>query len=105
MAYLPSVNLSTPYESYANYWLKCYSQGTTSPLSMATDSGGGTLLAKAEVSAGGAVPVGFIKTSGNAIFQPYLNAAYDAFLFPTSADADNNNTSSAIQIADNITLT
>ena len=104
MAYLPAQQLSTPYEDYPGYFLKCFAQGTTTPLSMATDSTGGTLLAKAEVSSGGAVQLGFIKTAGNVIFQPYLNATYDAYLFPTSSEADVNDTSNAIKIADNVNL-
>ena len=104
MAYLPAQQLSTPYEDYPGYFLKCFTQGTTTPLPMATDSTGGTLLAKAEVSSGGAVQLGFIKTAGNVIFQPYLNAAYDAWLFPTASEADVNDTSNAIKIADNVDL-
>ena len=104
MAYLPAQQLSTPYDDYPGYFLKCYSQGTTTPLSMATDSTGGTLLAKAEISSGGAVQIGFIQTAGGAIFQPYLNAPYDAYLFPTAQEADVNDTSNAVKIADNVAL-
>ena len=104
MAYLPAQQLSTTYEDYPGYFLKCYLQGTTTPLSMATDSTGGTLLAKAEVSSGGTVQIGFIKTAGGAIFQPYLNSPYDAWLFPTSSEADVNDTSNAVMIADNVDL-
>ncbi|MBL4759531.1 MAG: tail fiber domain-containing protein [Mariprofundaceae bacterium] len=104
MAYFPAVQLSAPYKDYPNYFLKCYVQGTTTPLSMATDSTGGTLLVKAEISGGGIPPIGFLKTSGGAIFQPHLNATYDAWLFPTASEADVNDTSSAIQVADNVDL-
>jgi len=104
MAYLPAQQLSVPIEDYPNYFLKCFTQGTTTPLSMATNSTGGTLLAKAEISGGGTPPIGFLKTAGGAIFQPYLNAAFDAWLFPTAAEADANDTSNAIQVADNINL-
>lgn len=95
--------LVTPYEDYAGFFLKCFEQGTTTPISMATDSTGGTLLAKAEVSSGGTVPIGFFQTAGSVIFNPHLEEAYDAWLFPTEAEADANNTDNAIQIADNLT--
>lgn len=104
MAYLPSVQLSTTFTQYPGYWLKFYVQGTLNPLSMATDAAAGTLLARAEISSGGSIPIGFVKTAGNAIFQPYLNTAYDAWIFPTSAEADANDTSNAIRIADNVDL-
>lgn len=93
---------STPMEDYAGYWVKFYEQGTTTPKSMATDAAGGTLLAQAEISSGGVVPIGFIKTTGSAIFIPYVDGAYDQWLFPTEQEAIDNNTTNAIQLADNI---
>lgn len=102
MALAPIAQISTTYEQYPNYWLKGYAQGTTTPISMATDSTGDTLLAKAEVSGGGTVDIGFIKTTGDAIFIPYYDEAYDLFLFPTEAEADANDTSNAIQVADDM---
>lgn len=104
MAYLPSVQLSTTFTQYPGYWLKFYIQGTLNPLAMATDAAAGTLLARAEISSGGTTPIGFVKTAGDAIFQPYLNAAYDGWIFPTFAEADANDTSNAIRIADNVDL-
>lgn len=95
--------LVTPFEDFPGFFLKCFKQGTTTPISMATDSTGGTLLAKAEVSSGGLVQIGFFKTDGNVIFNPHLAEAYDAFLFPTEAEADANNTTNAIQLADDLT--
>jgi len=102
MALAPIAQISTTYEQYPNYWLKGYAQGTTTPISMATDGSGDTLLAKAEISGGGTVPIGFIKTTGDAIFIPYYDEAYDLYLFPTEAEADANDTSNAIQVADNM---
>lgn len=102
MAYGQTFGLVTPLEDYAGYWLKCYTAGTTTPISMATDSDGGTLLAKAEVSSGGTVPIGFFQTAGSVVFNPHLNETYDAWLFPTEAEADSNTTTNAIQLADNI---
>jgi hypothetical protein len=103
MSYAPIQLISVPIENYDGWWLKFYAQGTTTPLSMATDSTGGTLIVKAEISSGGTVPAGFLKTSGNALLNPHMNAAYDAWLFPTAAEADANDTTNAIQLADNIT--
>jgi len=103
MAFGQVAGLSDALEDYPGYFLKFYESGTTTPLSMATDSSGGTLIAKAEISSGGTVPIGFLKTAGDAIFIPYLDAAYDAFLIPTAAEADANDLSSAIQIADDVT--
>lgn len=94
--------LSDALEDYPGYFLKFYEQGTTTPLSMATDAAAGTLLAKAEISSGGTVPIGFIKTAGDAIFIPWVDGFYDAFLIPTAAEADANDLTNAIQIADDI---
>jgi hypothetical protein len=69
---------------------------------MATDSTGGTLIARAEISSGGTVPIGFIKTTGDAIFIPYLSQAYDGWLFSTAALADANDTTNAIRLADDV---
>lgn len=69
---------------------------------MATDATGGTTLAKAEISSGGTVPIGFLKTAGSALLNPFVDGDYDAWLFPTAAEADANDTTNAIQIADNL---
>jgi hypothetical protein len=60
MALAPISQISNPFESYPGYWLKGYKQGTTTPILMSTDSSGLTTVAKAEISAGGIVPIGFI---------------------------------------------
>jgi hypothetical protein len=97
MAYGPISKINHQYEDFANNWLKGFEQGTTTPLSMATDAAAGTLLAKAEINT-----QGFIKTAGGALFIPYFNQPYDLWLFPTEAEADANDTTNAIQMADNI---
>ena len=104
MALAPISQISNPFESYPSYWLKGYAQGTTTPILMSTDSSGLTTVAKAEISAGGIVPIGFIKTAGNVIFIPYFDEAYDLWLFPTEAEADANDTSNAIQVADDMSF-
>jgi hypothetical protein len=99
MAYFPIAKISPQYDSeeYANWWLKAYTQGTTTPILMALDAGGVTTVAKLELNEDG-----FINTAGDAIVIPYINEAYDLWLFPTEAEADANDTSNAIQLADNI---
>lgn len=102
MALAPIALISPQYEEYPNWWIKFYVQDTSTPIAMATDSTGGTLLARAEISAGGTVPIGFIKTAGDAIFIPWVDGDYDLWLFPTAAEADANDTANAIQLADDI---
>jgi len=104
MALAPVQLISDFMEDYPNYWLKFYEQGTTTPLAMAIDSSGSPTVAKAEISAGPTPPLGLIKTAGNATFIPYLEEAYDAFLFPTEAEADANDTVNAIQIANDVSF-
>lgn len=103
MAFAPVADIAPQYEDFPNYWLKFFEQGTVVPKSMATSEDGSTLLAKAEVSGGGGVnpPIGFFQTTGGDILIPYVSGTYDAWLFPTEADADANDTSNAEQIADN----
>jgi hypothetical protein len=102
MAYAAVQLLSTPFEDYAGWWLKFFNQGTVTPLSMATDATGGTLIAQAEISSGGTVPLGFFSTTGPALLRPYVDGAYDAWIFPTEAEATANDTTNAIQISDNV---
>lgn len=104
MAYAPVAQVASLFEDYPGYFLKGYDQGTTTPQAMATDSSGGTTLAKAEISTGGAVPIGFIKTAGDVIFIPFFTSAYDLFLFPDATTADANDFTDAIQVADNFFL-
>ncbi len=101
MVYRQIANVIPQYDkaSLKNYWMKAYEQGTTTALSMATDATGGTTLAKCQLDA-----EGFPITSSNVRFIPYLNAAYDLWLFPTATEADADLTANAIQIADNIDL-
>jgi len=97
MALAPIALIAPNFSGYANYWLKSYEQGTTTPLSMYTDSGGGTAMAKAEINTNG-----FIITSGSALVIPWINGDYDLWLFSTEALADANDTSSALQLADDL---
>lgn len=98
MAFSATSLLAPQFQSYKFYWIKFYEPGTTTAKSIATDETGGTLIAKAEVSNSG-----FFETAGGTIFIPFIDGFYDAYLFPTEAEADANDTSSAVRIADNIT--
>lgn len=99
MSYLQAANISPQYSENAGWWIKFYQAGTTTPISFSIDNDGSTLLSKAELDVDG-----FIVTSGGAKFTPYLNAVYDAFLFPTETEANNNDTTNADKIADNVIL-
>lgn len=98
MSFAPIALTIPQYEDYPNYWLKAYEQGTVTPLAMATDETGSTLLVKAELDA-----QGFPITAGNARIIPFIDGYYDLWLFPTESDADGNITANAIQFANNIT--
>jgi len=99
MSYAPIAHTIPEYDRtlYANWWLKAYEQGTTTPLPMATDAAAGTTLAKAKLDA-----QGFPITSGSVRFIPFIDGYYDLFLFPTEEEADANITVNAIQFADNL---
>ena len=65
---------------------------------MSLDSKGDTTVAKLELNADG-----FLESSGGALVIPYIDGAYDSWLFPTAAEADANDTSNAKRLADDIT--
>ena len=89
--------LANQFQAYKFHWLKFYEPGTTTTKYIATDASGGTTISKAQINNSG-----FIETSGGAIFIPFVNNSYDAYLFPTEFDADENDTANAVRIADNI---
>lgn len=97
MAFSPIAFTAPNYRDYKNEWLKAYEPGTPTPKPMATDSTGNTLISKAQLNKDG-----FIVSAGQALIIPYLNGAYDLWLFPTEPEADANDTSNALRIADNI---
>ena len=98
MAYSPIAFTAPNYRDYKNEWIKAYEPGTTTPKDMATDSTLMTFIAKAQLNQDG-----FIVSAGGALIIPYIDGAYDLWLFPTEAEADANDTSNALRIADNIT--
>jgi len=98
MAYSAIAFVAPNYRDYKNDWLKAYEPGTTTPKAMALDSGGVTQVAKLQLNADG-----FLVSAGDALVIPYIDGSYDLWLFPTEAEADANNTSNAIRLADDIT--
>ena len=99
MAFAPTSYLAPQYEDFETYWLKMYQQGTVTPQAMYNDAIATTAFAKLQVNIDG-----FFQTTGGAIIIPYVALDYDAWLFPTELEADNNDTINAKQIADNITI-
>lgn len=97
MALSPVAFIAPNYRDFKNYWMKAYEQGTTTPISMALDSDGDVTVAKLELNADG-----FLESAGGALVIPYIDGFYDAWLFPTEALADANDTTNAEQVADNI---
>ena len=100
MALSATSYLAPQFQSYKFYWIKFYEPGTTQVKAIATDVSGSTLIAKAEIT-----NKGFLETAGGTVFIPFIDGFYDAYLFPNEADADANDTSSAVRIADNINAT
>ena len=98
MAFSPTSFLSVNYRDFKNYWLKAYEPGTTTPKVMALESDGGTQVAKLELNKDG-----FLESAGGALVIPYIDGNYDAWLFPTEAEADADETANALQVADDIT--
>lgn len=81
----------------ADYYLKFYADGTTTPINMATDSTGGTTLAKCQLDS-----LGYPTTDGSTIFVPHIDQDYKLALYTNSTDADNNTLASAAWVVDNL---
>lgn len=97
MAYAAIAFIAPNFRDYKNEWIKAYEPGTTTPKAMATDSTLGTLIAKAQLNADG-----FIVSASGALIIPYIDGSYDLWLFPSEAEADTNDTSNALRLADNV---
>jgi len=98
MAFVAIAGTLPQYEDFPNYWMQAYEQGTTTKKVMANDSAPTTTFARLELDA-----QGFPNTTGNARLIPFIDGSYDLWLFPTEQEAIDDNTSNAIQLADNIT--
>ncbi len=98
MAYSPISFIAPNYRDFKTDWLKAYEPGTTTPKTISLNSDGSALAIKVQLNADG-----FPVSAGGAIVIPHLNGAYDLWLFPTEAEADANDTTNALRVADNIT--
>ena len=81
----------------ADYYLKFYAAGTTTAISMATTSSGGTTLDKCKVDA-----TGWAVNGSDDPFIPHIDRDYKLVLYTNSADADSNATGSAAWVIDNL---
>lgn len=97
MAFSPIAFVAPNYRDYKNWWLKAYEPGTTTPKVMADNDTGTPTVAKYEINKDG-----FIESSGGTLVIPFIDGAYDLWLFPTEAEADANNTTNAERVADDI---
>jgi hypothetical protein len=100
MAFSPIAFIAPNYRDYGTYWLRAYLPGTTTPKPLAIDAAAATTFAKLQLNVNG-----FFKSAAGALITPYVDGPYDAYLFQTEEDADENDTSTAVRIADNITPT
>lgn len=85
---------TTNNELASGYYLKFYKSGTTTPLSVATDSSGATTLAKVKLN-----PLGMPISNpldDDTIFIPHVSENYRVVLYVNETDADNNDTASAV---------
>ena len=81
----------------ADYYLKFYDEGTTTPASMATDSTGGTTLDKCKLDSNGLAVNG-----SDDPFIPHIDRNYKLVCYTNATDADNNATGSAFFVIDNV---
>lgn len=79
----------------SGYYLKFYAAGTTTPLSMATDSTGGTTLAKCQINSSG-YPI----NGSSDVFIPHISKDYKIVLYKNSTDADADTTANAEWVVD-----
>jgi len=86
----------------AGFYLKGYITGTTTPLSMATDDTGGTLLAKCRLNTAG-YPLSN-EADDTTVFIPHFDAKYKLILYLNAADADANTTANAVWVVDAIPI-
>lgn len=80
-----------------NYYIKFYAAGTSTEINMATDSTGGTQLAKAKYGSDGT-----IETDGGSKFIPHLDQNYKFSIYENSTNADSN--SNPVLTIDNLKI-
>ena len=107
MAWLPISGTLPQYSTAdnglaANYYIKFYASGTATPINMATDSTGGTLLAKCALSADGYPITNPLDDSTR--FIPHIDQDYRIVMYANETDADNNATANATFNIDGMVL-
>lgn len=107
MSWLPISGTPPQYSTAANalagdYYIKFYASGTTTPINMATDSTGGTTLAKCALSAEGYPITNPLDDLTK--FIPHIDQDYRIVMYLNETDADNNTTSSAAFNIDGMVL-
>lgn len=98
MSYQPVSGIVPQYSDDFNqlasgFYLKFYIANTTTPLSMATDSSGGTLLVKAKLNPDG-LPISN-PLDNDTVFIPHVNQSYRLVIYRNETDANNDDTASA----------
>lgn len=84
----------------SGYYLKAYQAGTTTAVNMATDTSGGTTLAKVQINSEG-YPI----NGSSAVFIPHIGISkYKLAFYLNATDADNDTTGSAAWVVDNISI-
>lgn len=103
MAWKPISGTAPQYEingvAAVDHYLKFYAAGTTTPINMATDSTGGTMLAKSQLDANG-----FPLNGSAAIFIPHIPQKYKIVLYANATDADANTFGNALFNIDGLSL-
>lgn len=102
MAYSPISSVPIQYSKAdgtpANgYYIKFYLANSSTPISMQTDSGGATSLAKCKLNESG-YPISN-PNDENTVFIPHLSTTYTAYrfvLYASAADADANNVTAGL---------
>ena len=107
MSWLPISGTPPQYSTASNalagdYYIKFYASGTTTPINMATDSTGGTTLAKCALSAEGYPITNPLDDLTK--FIPHIDQDYRIVMYLNETDADNNTTSSAAFNIDGMVL-
>jgi hypothetical protein len=85
--------IKTNGQTAEGYYLKFYIANTTTPLSMAIDNTGGTLLVKAKLNPNG-MPISN-PLDNTTDFIPHMSQNYRLVIYTNETDADNNTTASA----------
>jgi hypothetical protein len=80
-----------------DFYIKFYQAGTTTPIVMAVDFTGSPTLAKCKINSDG-YPV----NGSDAPFIPHIDQTYKIVLYRNAADADANDTGSAVFVIDNL---